>query len=1655
MLKTITLLLSFSIMGITLAQRGKDNSYTVTAAGTQINAYTSVTANAAVNATSITVANNALTNGFFTAPLAAGDLILIIQMQGASMDVDVTPTASWGGHYTVPNGYLGGGWGAVPELWGAVTAYNNAGKYEMVEVRSVSGSTGINLMCGLKNSYTTSGHVQVIRVPRFVNLTLNANTSLIPTFWDGTTGGVVALEVNGNITFNANSKISATGYGFRGGVCENSTAGSPPGGGPTAGGYLGSDDATQGAEKGEGIGGFYAEYDALYSRYCKSSAANGGGGGNNHNAGGGGGSNIGTGAYTGKGIPNSTYAAIWNLESAGFGASSSSGGGRGGYSYSTSNQNQGTIGPNNTAWSGDYRRTEGGLGGHPLTYDATRAFMGGGGGAGDQSDLQGGGGGRGGGLVFLTAYGSISGSGTIEANGAAGLNSNPNNQVPGIGQKRGNDGAGGAGGGGGVLISNGTAIPATVTITATGGTGGNHNLSLGSFAASEADGPGGGGAGGMIAFSSGTPVQSVAGGAGGVTTSTQLTDIPTFPPNGATAGGAGTSGLSMPYFNITANNVTICSGQSANPSVTVTGTLPGTLIWYSTPFGNTSVGTGTSITTGALTNSITYYVGVCPGTFRVPVTITVGGPTISGTATITHVTCSTAGSITGLSASGGSGALTYQWNGVTTPNANLTGASAGTYNLVVTDGVGCTATAGPYTINSTGGPSINTTNMVVTPENCLGNNGSITGITATGTGLTISWSNGPTTLNNTNLVSGNYTLTVMDINGCVATAGPINVGYTPGPVINAGAMVLTNETCGLANGSITGITATGSSLTYDWNGTTTPNANYTGLAAGNYTLTVTNNLGCTATSGPHTITNAPGPVISTTNMVLTDEHCNNNNGSITGISVSGGSGTLSYSWNAGAYTTLNISGLTAGNYTLVVNDANGCTATTGPHVINDIAGPAIDVSAMVITPESCLGNDGSITGITATGASSLNYSWNLVPSASADLTGENAGNYILTVTDAFGCFNASGPHVITQTPGPSIDATGLTILNETCTAGNGEIYGISATGTGLTYEWNSISSPGTSLTNASAGNYTLVVTDNIGCTATAGPYTITDAPGPVLSVANIVIADEHCNNDNGSITGITVSGGTGTLSYSWNSGAYTTLDITGLSAGSYSLLVTDANGCTAATGPHTISDIAGPSINTTNIVITPESCVGGDGSIMGITAAGTGALTYEWNNAPSAGLDVTSASAGSYTLEVADAFGCTATSGPHTINGAVVMTIDSSNLVITPTGCASGTGAIEGLQVNGGVNPDVSWSNSQSTLDIQNLTANTYTITVTDDQNCVITASFVVGTTPSPVISTSNMVINGDHCNQSDGSITGIAVSGGTAPYYPVWDANATISNDLPFASDGSHTLVITDANGCTDQVTVNVPAVAGPSVNEANLDIQTATCGDDNGSISGLTVTGSGPFTYAWDNSAATTIDISGLAPGNYQLTVTDNFGCTFTTNAYAVPGSGVPVADFTINPSPAAPGDVVTFSDASSGGVVGWEWTIEGLPGGMASSANHVFAIEGDYPVELVVVNGFGCTDTVVKIVSVLSEIQVPNVMTLNDDGTNDVFFIKNLKEDTELIILNRWGNLVFKTSDYLNDWDGTDLSGEPLSEGVYTYQLITPEGKVFQGFVHLLNQ
>jgi hypothetical protein len=615
------------------AQRGKDLNGSLS--GTLVvNTYTNIAADVILNATSLTVASNAMTGGAFGATaLAAGDLILIIQMQGASIDTD--NAAMPGNNFAYPTEFS---WPAdwsdptAQFLYGKVNALNGAGKFQYAEVASISGGTIINVDCPLLTAFSATGKTQVVRIPRYNDLLLNATAVVNPLTWSGTIGGVVAIEVNGTLTMTAGSKISASGFGFRGGAVNMTSTSTNSTNSVGSVSYYAVNNnisvpfqAIGTGAKGESIAGSNTDYLTISANAGRGSIANGGGGGSEHNSGGGGGSNVGnTATWTGRGNSAAGYAAIWDLEFVGMSTATSSGGGRGGYTMAapTTIPAIATTPPNNALWLGDKRRVMGGIGGHTLQYSVDRAFLGGGGGAADANNsttatISQGNGGKGGGIIFLKTYGIIAGTGTFESNGANG--SNCQGIAAGIGQKTGVDGAGGAGAGGSIIINNTAALPGTLTLNAIGGNGGSQLASFGTGVTKEAQGPGGGGAGGLIAFVSGTPIQSVAGGVNGTTNSVVVAG---FPPNGATSGGAGLV-QAITAYNLTAANVTICSNTTALLTAVYSGTSPGLPSWYTQQYGGASVGTGMTFTTPLLLATTTYYVGFCPGTFRVPVIVTV------------------------------------------------------------------------------------------------------------------------------------------------------------------------------------------------------------------------------------------------------------------------------------------------------------------------------------------------------------------------------------------------------------------------------------------------------------------------------------------------------------------------------------------------------------------------------------------------------------------------------------------------------------------------------------------------------------------------------------------------------------------------------------------------------------------------------------------------------------------------------------------------------------------------------------------------------------------------------------------------------------------------------------------------------------------------
>ncbi len=479
---------------------GKDGDLTVTAANTIVNKYGKLAVDAPAGSSMIAVDNPGGPNGLDINTLTPGDLIMIVQMSGASIDTSNTPS------------------------YGQVTNLNNAGRHEFVTVNKVQGNTiTINPPCGgLRFNYTASGKVQVIRVPQYLSLTINNGASLTAPAWNGVIGGIVVVHVQNNAIINGNVEVS--GMGFRGGALSGA-----------GGGGFRTDHVTNqqdfGAEKGESIVGYQADYDLLGGRYGRGAAANGGGGGTSHNSGGGGGANGNNGKpWTGQGVMDGTVAgqAAWTFDP-GYIANAnkltdSSGGGRGGYSYAINNQDALQKPPGDCLWGGDCRREVGGLGGRPVTQDTSgRIFFGGGGGAGAQNNDTGGAGGAGGGLIYIMAD-TVSGNGTLRANGSNG------------GATRGEsrDGAGGAGAGGTVVVA-ARILNNGLNAQANGGNGGNQVAPVAPFDL-ESEGPGGGGAGGYIAFSGGTLATQIIGGANGTSAAPSVAE---FTPNGATRGAIG------------------------------------------------------------------------------------------------------------------------------------------------------------------------------------------------------------------------------------------------------------------------------------------------------------------------------------------------------------------------------------------------------------------------------------------------------------------------------------------------------------------------------------------------------------------------------------------------------------------------------------------------------------------------------------------------------------------------------------------------------------------------------------------------------------------------------------------------------------------------------------------------------------------------------------------------------------------------------------------------------------------------------------------------------------------------------------------------------------------------------------------------------------
>ena len=611
------------------------------------------------------------------------------------------------------------------------------------------------------------------------------------------------------------------------------------------------------------------------------------------------------------------------------------------------------------------------------------------------------------------------------------------------------------------------------------------------------------------------------------------------------------------------------------------------------------------------------------------------------------------GTIT-VTANGGSG-FTYSLNGASYQSSNsFTGLAPGNYDISVKNSNGCTgSTQAVIAVNN---PCAGITVVVsATKVDPFANqsDGSITAAATGGSGFTYSLNSGAFQASGTftGLAAGNYTIIAKNSNGCLGTATVVLVSINP----CAGVTIVvtttqTNPVINQSNGSVAA-TATGSTgFMYSLNGSAfQTSGTFTGLAAGNYTITAKNSNGCL---GSTTVTLVGiNPCAGVTIVVTTTQvnpSINLSDGSITAAAT--GSTGFTYSLNGGPFQTSGMfAGLGAGNYTVTAKNLNGCvgTATVALGNANPCAGLTIVVTTTQVNPTINL-SDGSITA-TATGSTGFTYSLNGGAfQASGTFTGLAAGNYIVTAKNTNGCLSTATVTLVSVNPcaGVTIVVT-TTQVNPAINLSNGSITATATGSTGFTYSLNSgtFQTSGT-FTGLAAGNYTVTAKNSNGCLSTATVVLVSVNPCATVTVTvTLTKTDPTTGQSNGSITAM-ATGSTG-FTYSLNGGTFQTAGtFTGLAAGNYTVTAKSSIGCLGSGQITlvTVSLCASVNIIVTNAIVDNTPCTSPATGKVTVTATGSTGFTYNINGGAYQASNIFSAlTAGNYTVGVKDVNLCTKT----------------------------------------------------------------------------------------------------------------------------------------------------------------------------------------------------------------------------------------------------------------------------------------------------------------------------------------------------------------------------------------------------------------------------
>lgn len=711
----------------------------------------------------------------------------------------------------------------------------------------------------------------------------------------------------------------------------------------------------------------------------------------------------------------------------------------------------------------------------------------------------------------------------------------------------------------------------------------------------------------------------------------------------------------------------------------------------------------------------------------------------------------------------------------------------------------------------------------------------------------------------TDLPPAQYVVTIYDDHRCQDT---VHIDIVNQGGVNAAINSKTDVSCFRGNNGSAMVTASGEgSLTYLWrpaggNGTTANN-----LAAGKYSIEVTDETGCKDT--------AETEILQPTEMVSTitkhDATCANKNGAAS-VAVSGGSGTYTYLWKPGNYTTPDISDLAAGTYTVTITDATGCFKTEQV-IINTIGGPQIkEIQQKNI---SCYGEqNGAVSPIVSNGVYPYSFTWTNATVTYSDSSLQNLaiGTYQLTVKDAIGCTATSGVTITEPEPlSHAVTVTSITCKNP---AGSAAINETGGTGP-YTFIWTTTGGNEATASLLAAGDYVAYIKDDNQCGDSAHVH-ISSTGGLSVSIDNVT--NVSCNGgNNGSATAI--AKGAAPYSYLWSASGGNEQTAKNLSAATYTVTVTDAEGCMASASVQ----ITEPSAITTTMNAHATTCGNDNGSADVTVTGGTGLYSYNWAPGNYNTSNISNVAAGSYALTIKDGNGCVKNEA-ITINKSVAVQIRAiASVDVLCYGQQTGAASVEIASANGPV--VFKWSGMQRQYygnTIQNVDAGTYQLTVTDSAGCTATGNVTIN---QPEGLSHQVKITAATCAMANGSAV-VSEIGGTAPYSYAWSSSPETSSSWSTLLSGDYTVYIKDANQCRDTANIHITNLGGVSASIVNK--KDVSCfGANNGSAS---VTASGdfaPFSYAWTNGV-NSADISNLVAGDYSVTVKDQQGCTAVASTH-----------------------------------------------------------------------------------------------------------------------------------------------------------------------------